>query len=391
MVWLHDIRVSRRPLAALVGIGFAWGAFSASVPPIKAQIGASDAVYGWLVLLASLGALAAMWVAPAAFRLAGRWALALGMALIGAGFLLAAQAEGPLLFVCGMLMAAGGSGIADVLANAEIADCEAETGRALMNLNHGLYSFAFAGAALVAGVLREGAWTPPGIMGVLALSIAALVALMWAPRPASAPETAQPKGRLPSVVWLGGLVVLAAFLAEAGTEGWSALHLERTLGGSAQEGALGPAFFGVMMGIGRLFGHVLASRAPDMLVMRTACLVAASGLALAGIAPRLEVAFAGFALAGLGISVVVPMALALVGRSVAASRRLAAISRAAALGYAAFFLGPPAMGGLAQLFGLRAAFWGVAAVLVCVAVVLMPMLGRAVAQAARDRGLRGDR
>jgi hypothetical protein len=49
--------------------------------------------------------------------------------------------------------------------------------------------------------------------------------------------------------------VLVAFLVENAMEGWSALHIERTLGGGAAEGAFGPAILGLTMGIGRLSGR----------------------------------------------------------------------------------------------------------------------------------------
>lgn len=369
-------------MAAFIVVGLGWGSFAALVPPVKAQIGASDALYGGLLLIASLGALAAMWLAPLAFRLAGRWAVVVGALMIGLGFVLVGIAVSPLFFVCAMLLATIGSGITDVLANAEVAEREAEHDRALMNLNHGLYSFAFAGAALMSGLLREASWTPVDVLSLVAICVVCLCCLMFTPKAAVAPlpDASAPVPVLPRVlVWLGGCVVLSAFLAEAATEGWSALHLERTLGGDAGHGALGPALFGVTMGIGRLFGHGLANRFSDIWLMTVACLMAAVGLGLAGAAPSITIAYVGFACAGLGISVVVPLAFALIGRSVPDALRLAAIARASALGYAAFFLGPPAMGAVSHLFGLRASFGMIAVLLVAVALVLIPALARQVA------------
>lgn len=379
-----DIARSRRPMAAFVAVGIAWGSFAALVPPVKAQIGASDGLYGGLMLVASLGALAAMWLAPFAHRLAGRWAMIAGALAIGLGFALAGMAAGPVWFACAMLLAAAGSGVADVLGNAEISEAESRSGRSLMNLNHAIYSFAFAGASLSAGALRDSGAAPATILWLLCAAIALLCLMMWTRAPVADPgaeDTEEARGLPVLLVWLGGGVVLAAFLSEAATEGWAALHLERTLGGDAAVGALGPALFGLMMGVGRMGGHLLVRRVPELQMMGAACLVAATGLAMAGSAPAALAALLGFALAGLGISVVVPLALALVGRSAPPHARLAAISRAAALGYAAFFLGPPLMGGVAQLLGLRAAFWVIAAVLVGVSFILIPALARQVSGA----------
>lgn len=379
-IWT-DIALSRRPMAAFWAIGLGWGVFAGYVPPIKAQIGASDAVYGGLILLASLGSIGAMWLAPAAAARLGKWAMPLGCLAMGIGFALVGTAQTPAVFLLSMVLVATGTGVADVLGNAEIAALEAKSSRSLMSLNHAKYSFAFAGGALAAGAFRAASWTPAETMLVYLAATCVLFLAMKTPRvrPGDVPETPAAKGPLPvALIWLGGGVVLAAFLSEAATEGWSALHLERSLGASAAHGALGPALFGVTMGVGRLCGHALAARFSDLTLIAAACVMAGAGLVLAAAAPTLALAYAGFACAGLGISVVVPLALGLVGRSAPAPVRLATIARATVIGYAAFFFGPPFMGGIAQLFGLRMSFGLVGLGLVVVALVLVPALARQV-------------
>ena len=56
--------------------------------------------------------------------------------------------------------------------------------------------------------------------------------------------------------------------------------------------------------------------------------------------------------------------------------RARAISRATVVGYAGFFLGPPLMGGLSELFGLRVAFGAVALLLLVLPLVLLPVMAR---------------
>ena len=173
-------------------------------------------------------------------------------------------------------------------------------------------------------------------------------------------------------------VVLAAFFAEQAVEGWSALHLERTLGGDAAEGALGPAIFGLTMGFGRLFGQLLTAHIRDTLMIGIACFVAALGLVLTALAQTLLLADLGFALAGLGISVVVPLAMGLAGRVVPQHERVSAIGQASVIGYGAFLIGPSVMGITSGAFGLPAAFMLVAGLLVLVAILLAPVIARRV-------------
>ena len=378
---LNDLLASRRALAGFIVVGFGWAAFSAQMPVIKAQVGVGDGFWGTLVLVGSTGAIMAMWLAPLLYRLVGRWAMIAGAAGMVAGFVLAGAAHTPLVIGMALFLAAGGSGVADVLANAEVSEAEAETGRSLMNLNHGMFSLSYAFAAVAVGAAREGGFGPVAIFSVLAVAVAILIPWMILPVRTISEEDSQDATGMPrALVWVGGLVVLAAFLGEAASEGWSALHVERTLGGGPAEGALGPALLATGMAIGRLGAHVFGAGWPPFRVMVAASCIAGFGLALAGAAPGLSVAYIGFLLGGLGVSVVGPLALGLVGQAVRPKHRLAAISQAAALGYAAFFLGPVIMGYVAEGFGLRASFYVIAAIMLIVAAVLLPAWGRMLRQ-----------
>ncbi len=381
---LNDLWISRKPMAGFWVIGIAWAAYFAQMPVIKAGIGASDGAYGSVILLASLGAVAAMWLAPTADRIAGTWALPIGALAVALGFLWAGSTGGLLGLMLALTVASAGSGVVDVLVNARLSEKEAQHGRDLMNLNHGMYSFTYAGAAIVVGWAREAGWSPVEVFAVMAVVIALLCLVMLGDDAALAiPETGDAPAAFPHLlVWLMGLLVLTGFLAEAGTEGWSALHLERTLGGGPAQGALGPAILGLTMGIGRLCGHALARFLPEMVLLACACLLSAFGAILAGAASTLMIAYFGFALGGLGISVVVPMVIALAGRVVEPAARLTAISRVSVLGYGAFFIGPPLMGLVSEGWGLRTSFYLIGALLVLAAAVLIPVIAVQVSRRA---------
>ncbi|WP_299691781.1 MFS transporter [uncultured Tateyamaria sp.] len=375
---LDDLRASRRALAGFIVIGFGWACFSAQMPVIKAQVGVGDGRWGTLVLVGSIGAVMAMWLAPLVYRLLGVWALLAGVIIMIAGFLLTGASQSQLMVGMALFLAAGGSGVADVLANAEVSEAEAETGRSLMNLNHGMFSVAYASAAFVVGWAREAGFGPVAIFGGMAVAIAVLMFWMRLPdRTVLEEEGATDVSGMPyALVWVGGLVVLAAFLSEAASEGWSALHVERTLGGSPGQGANGPALLATGMAIGRLGAHVFGAGWPPVRVMIISSVLAGFGLTLAGFAPSIPVAYVGFLLGGLGSSVVGPIALGLVGQAVPQRFRLAAISQAAALGYAAFFLGPVIMGFVAEWYGLRVSFYVIGAVMLVVAALLVPLWAR---------------
>ena len=103
--------------------------------------------------------------------------------------------------------------------------------------------------------------------------------------------------------------------------------------------------------------------------------VAALGAMIAALAVSPLMAYAGFVVLGLGASVIAPTAFALVGRLARPEHRARAVARATMLGYVGYFFGPPAIGMIAAVLGLRAAF-GFAALALLVVLVLAPMMAR---------------
>jgi MFS family permease len=380
---LSDIRTSRAPIAAFIGIGFFWGSFAAMLPDLKARLAISDATLGVILLGSAAGALISMWLSPRLDAALPRWGLALSGLVLGVVVLPLGLADTLLPFALGMVAVGMSTGMYDILGNAHISRLEARHRLSLMNLNHAIYSFAYAGAATATGLARE-AGLSPGVWFTLVGAAILLVSVFTWIRPAvvgaegEVPQ--ESRGRITPYVWCAGLVCLIGFFAENATEGWSALHIERTLGGGAAEGALGPAMLGLTMGVGRLAGHLVTVRGTETVVLRWAALLAASGLVAAAAAPGPLIAYLGFGCLGLGVSVTAPLALALAGQAARPEARTYAVSRAAMIGYFGFFIGPPLMGFLSEAFGLRAAFGIGAAMILAIPLILVPRM-RALAPA----------
>ncbi len=357
------LRLSRAPVAAFMAVGLTWGCIAAMAPVLKARVGVDDATFGLILLGTSIGLSTTLYVAPRWDRAFGRLALPLGTLLLGAAVLLPAVAHTvPLLFV--ILMVLGGvSGLTDVVMNSRVSEIEAREGRSLMNVNHAMFSVAYAVSALLTGAMREAGWGPEIIFPVTAGLILATAPFQMMNVVARS-DGDGPAPKLPfGLIALCGAIVLVAFMAEATVEAWSALHIERTLGGGAAEGAFGPAMLGLTMAVGRFSGQAVAARLSEVAVIRIATGLAVAGVLIAAAAPVPLVAYVGFGLLGLGISVIGPMGLALTGRLAAPRLRTAAIARVAVIGFMGFFIAPAMMGLGAQAFGLRWAFAGVAILL----------------------------
>lgn len=370
---LVALKLSRSPVLAFAGLGLCWGAFAAFVPDIKAGLGASDALFGTLLLGSAIGLVTAMWLAPWVDARLGRLAMPVATVSLGIAFLFPGLAGHAVAFAIAMAAVGVCSGLTDVVMNARVSDLEVTHRRTLMNLNHAAFSFAYAASAVATGVAREMELPPVALFAGVAVVIALAAPFMVMPVrvvDGEAEGTAFPT----SLVAWGGGIVLVAFLVENAMEGWSALHIERTLGGGASEGAFGPAILGLTMGFGRLAGQVVAERIREQVLLNGAACLGGVGMILAAVAPVPSVAYLGFGISGLGVSVIAPTALALVGRHVSSASRTRAISRAAVIGFLGFFIGPPLIGAVSEATSLRFALGLVALLLLAIPLCLAAML-----------------
>ena len=156
-------------------------------------------------------------------------------------------------FVVVFLIVSAISGVSDIVMNARTSELESAQNRSLMNLNHAVFSFAYAITAVLTGFAREAGFGPVPIFAAVAGIILLMSLFMRAPHEGVGEDQTYAKPALPmGLVWVGGFIVMAGFCTEVAVEGWSALLIERELGGDATAGALGPAVLGLTMGIGRL-------------------------------------------------------------------------------------------------------------------------------------------
>ena len=318
-----NLRAARAPIAAFFAMGLCWGSFAADLPDIKTMLAVDEAHLGALLFLTPVAAVTAMLLAPVFARLAGPHALTWCSMAMALAFLLPGQVAVVWVFPFAMMACGAGTGMTDVVMNARVSALEAAGGHSLMNLCHAAYSFGYAGGAMGTGALREAGWPPSSVLSLVAV-IAAAVTLLTYERDGRIDGLSRPKGqgasRLGPVPVIGGAMVLIAFLTENASENWSALHIEKTLGGSPADGAMGPSVMALTMGIARLVGQGFAQRVAPVRLLGVAAVVAACGMGIAAAALSPAMAYVGFIVAGLGASLIAPTAFSMVGAYVAPRR-----------------------------------------------------------------------
>ncbi|MGZ6674175.1 MAG: MFS transporter, partial [Solirubrobacteraceae bacterium] len=167
-----------------------------------------------------------------------------------------------------------------------------------------------------------------------------------------------------------GVLAFACLLIEGASADWSAVYLRDELGTTAAIAAIGFTSFSITMTLGRIFGDRLVDRFGPEAVVRAGGSLAAVGFGLSLVAAAPVPAIVGFACLGAGMSGVVPIVFRAAGHvpGMSAGVGLAAVS---STGYLGFLVGPPTIGGLAELIGLPAAL-GVLVALAAAVALLAP-------------------
>ncbi|WP_347311473.1 MFS transporter [Defluviimonas sp. SAOS-178_SWC] len=369
MAILRAAVLAQAPNAGLAAVGVLWGAFAALVPDIKARIAAPDAAFGLAMMMSAIGGIAAMALAPRLMARLGRFGLPVAGVLLSVAFFYPLLARDALGFGLAMVAIGASVSLLDIGANMRLSVLEDRHGLHLMNFSHAMFSFAFAASALVASLARQAGHGPADVLPVLSLVALVLAAAMRERRGWSGAAPA-PDGADRRTPWgpilLCACILLAAFVSENATETWSSLHIERTLGGPAGNGGFGPVAFGLTMGLGRLGGQVAAERFGEAGLVLWSAVIGVIGAVVIAAAPVPAVAVLGVGLLGLGVAVTVPSANSILGRLVRPDQRAHAISRAWMIGFTGFFIGPTAMGAIAQTAGLRTAFLTVALIMAAI-------------------------
>jgi len=354
---LRDARRASNVQFLLNGLLFAtWGV---NVPAFKIQQGVGELAVSLAMLAAGVGAFGAM---SCAGRLVARFG---ARAICAASGAVTATAIGVLLWldayaagVCALFVFGFASSLFDVAVNAHAAEVEAAMARPIMSSCHGFFSVGgLAGAALASVLAAAGvaARVSMAMLGAAAAVVAiAVVPAMLADRGARDVDDASPGYRPSGVIMLLGVMAAVGLVAEGAVYDWSALYMRQALAAPAALAALAYAAFSIGMAAGRFAGDRIRARFGAATLLVAGGLLAASAMGALLLADETVLALAGFALAGVGISNVIPVLFAAASgiRGVAPAQAIAGV---ASLGYVGFLAGPPVIGALAQASSLRAA------------------------------------
>jgi fucose permease len=359
--------------------GFMIGAWAPKIPEFASRLDLSEKSLGLMILTFGLGSIIMMPIAGSQIARFGSNAVSKVAAVLVTPMLLLLSVANEIWIAAIAVGLFGGLiGAMDVAMNANAVATEKQMRRSIMSSCHAFWSLggllgSATGGFLIQwlGVLAHGA--------VVTLLAAMMVALAWrlvlhdAPHPDEQKDSA--RSRLPrsALPWLIGMVALFCMVPEGAILDWGALYLRNELG--ALVGLSGFAFagFSFTMAVMRFAGDLIRDRLGAVQTLRICGAIAIAGLLLIGLAPNAPVAIAGFALAGIGISNMVPIAFSAAGNlpGMAAGVGLSVVTT---MGYSGILLAPSLIGFVAEHTGLGPIFLALSAFLVVV--LLLSQLAR---------------
>jgi MFS family permease len=352
----------RRVFAAFFLYAFALGGLFPRLAELQRSMDLSEGELGLGLIGAAFGTLFSLTFAGRLIERVGhRLTLLALMPVLPVFYALAAHASGPVaLFLC-LLPAGLCIGAIELVVNLEADRVEHQSGRRIMNRSHAFWSFGFFGAGLLGAMAaRVGIspqWHLAAIVPISALPIVLLLGRFEAApqRSGSNDEPAHHLARPTLAIMALVLFSLSGLVLEGAGIDWSAIYMRDVFEAAPFISGLAVATGAFAQGTARYVADRFVERHSPLLIARTLLGVLGLGALMVTFAPASPVALLGFALMGVGTSVMFPLAM-----SAAAQRtdRPAAtnVAALAQISFVSFLLGPPLLGLVAEHLGIRWTF-----------------------------------
>jgi MFS family permease len=341
---------------------FGMGGMFPRLGDIQRALGVAEGALGLALIGAAAGTLVSLTFAGRLLaRIGHRRALLVLTALLPLCYAVASFAAGPRTLFALLVPAGLCIGAIEVIVNLEADRVEHQIGRRLMNRAHAFWSIGFFSAGLLGAGLSHLGVTPQAHLGlavplVLLGSAFILGRFDAAPdRIATSPAPPARFARPTRGVMLLVAVTLAALVLEGAGAEWSAIYMRDVFGAGPFVAGAAVATGAFAQATTRYFADGFVERHQPVGVARVLLGVLGAGTLLVFAAPAAWAALLGFALMGVGTSVIFPLAMSAAAQRTdrAPATNVAALAQ---ISFVAFLLGPPLLGYVAQRFGIRWSF-----------------------------------
>lgn len=337
--------------------GFLHANLMARLPKLQAELNISNGILGTLLFSSALGALIGMPVTGALSNRLGSDNLARATALLFCLFLpLITMTH--LVWLSGILFFFMGAsmGSMDVSMNGQAVYIERLWLKPIMSSFHAVFSIGVACGAGVGALCSSYQIAFPlhiGLMAILSIVLILRASSNLIHERDHSEKKDQTGFMFPhkSIIPLG-IIAFCCMTGEGSMTDWSAIFMNKVIEKGPTMGAIAFGVFASGMTLGRIFGDYTTEKLGKRKLMIFDGILAIVGLSIALAFASVTTTLIGFFMVGLGVATIVPIVFSTAG-NIKGVNPSTGIAMATSIGYTGFFIGPPVIGFLSDVYGLR--------------------------------------
>ena len=346
------------PAWVFASLNILFGTWAIYIPTVKEALAIDKSQLGFAIFFLSLGVFTVFPIASTIInRLGVGKATWYGVLLSCAAAILPLLAPSYYTLMAGLFVFGASNGFTDIAMNTLVTEVEKEDNQNFMSAAHGFFSLGGVLAGL--GSFLIGPLDNPVLhMGgaiVMVLVVNIIFHSKFKNVVAAVVEKEGFSLKLFKPLLLLGLISFIAMGSEGAIVDWSGLYLKEI--SIAPEALWGAGFLGfqITMMVGRFLGDGISAKIGSIKMVALGTLLVIGGYGLV-LSTNTYLAIIGFALSGLGFSVMVPEVFRIGGnvKGIESSQGVAFI---AGSGYAGFLCAPPLLGKIADSSSLITCFW----------------------------------
>ncbi len=356
------------PAWVFASLNILFGTWAIYIPTVKEDLAIDKSQLGMAIFFLSLGVFT---IFPVAAKIINRVGVGKTMGL--SLFVLCITALLPLLapnlyaLMGALFLFGASSGITDISMNTLVTELEKEDQTKFMSAAHGFFSLGGVLAGLGSFFILK--LDNPPLHMLLAVVLVIGVNFLFMKRYyhlKAAPVEKEPFSfKVFKPLLLLGVVSFVSMGSEGAIVDWSGLYLKEISMAPETLWGLGFLAFSTMMTLGRFLGDAVSTKLGSVKIVAMGALVAILGYGLV-LTTATTMAILGFALCGLGFSVMVPE-LFRIGGNVKGVESSQGVSFIAGMGYSGFLLAPPLLGYVAKTSSLVSCF----VIMLCCAILVL--------------------
>ncbi len=357
--------------------GLVIGAWAPKIPFFSQALGLTELMLGVMIFVFGVGSLVLMPIAGMQIaRYGSHRVVEVTTLLFIPTIVLVTLVDNIWTGAIAIFLFGGLTGAMDVAMNANAVEVERNMRRSIMSSCHAFWSLGGLCGAATGGFLIASL----GVTGHVLLLAAVCVVLFVVARPmilADAPhpsdEPAKAKLPMTPLPWLIGTIALFCMIPEGTVLDWSALYLRNELNATTEMSGFAFAAFSFTMAVCRFAGDFVRDRFGAVNTLRFCGVAAIIGLVMAGQSNSVTLALIGFAITGIGISNMVPIAFS-AGGNIPGLAPGVGLSVVTTMGYSGILFAPSLIGFVAEHTSLSTVYTAIPALLVVV--LALSKLGR---------------